>query len=346
LPLFLWSREETKESEKASATNIQRRVGFRIYMRRGWFRSGKDELFAVVLQSDIDGAANEDQKLPPVPVTHWGSDPIWHDRNPIRRQPKLSDFLGAARAVTACPKPTVYDPAAPPVPLPAVIVCGVASTPCLVAARDGEILPAPVLPGEIVTGESSRDENRAADGYGPDLAPEKEIRVDVAAFAVRRDATKDLLYADVEMRNIGAYMPFVRFAVARYQENSAKYCALSPISLVDYVQANPERVISIVRSTDKHQVTAAVTVSGPGKGDDARGYQENLLKIYRILEGGTMEQYPLEVKGRWTPAVEGFEAFQWQFQLVGTSGNAYLLQELESLPGATMRVTFSQRVIL
>ncbi|RWD16085.1 MAG: hypothetical protein EOS75_30055 [Mesorhizobium sp.] len=348
LPLFLWERQEGKAGPAGgSTTNIRRRAGFRIYMRRGWYRSGKDEQLAIILQSEVPGAANAGDDPAPIPVTHWGSDPIWHDRNPIRRQPRLRDCLSATALVKACPAPAEFDKKSPAIPQAAVTQCGDDVTPCVVSARDGVILPAPVLPIEIETAEGDDravDNRRAADGYGPDLAPEQELRVDVAAHIVNLDAARDVLYADVELADVGAYTPFVRFALARYQRHSAKYCCLSPISLVDYLQINPERTISIVRSAGG-KAKSTVTVSGPAKGDLALGQSENILRVYRVNDDDVLEQYPMEVMGKWLAPSEGPAIFQWEFEVATNAKTKHFLEEVEILPGGE-RIIFSEKVDL
>ncbi|ARS71083.1 hypothetical protein [Sinorhizobium meliloti] len=349
LPLFLWSRKDLLEEGKAQSLSIRRRAGFRIYMRRGWFRTGKDETLAIVFQSDVEGAANKDPKLPPVPVTHWGSDPIWHDKNPVRRQPRLTDCLGAVHLVSACPAPAVYDPATPPVPSPAQTMCGATTTPCLISARDGVPLPPPILPAEILTGNGNGEHLegiRTSDAYSADLPPEQELRVDIASYAVECDFEKDLLFADIEIQDVAAYMPFVRFAVARYQPQSAKYCSLSAIVLVDYVQLSPNRTVSIVRSTDSAAGSAKVTISGPAKGDRLLGYPENVIRVYRLL-GDVRDQYPLEVQGEWLPAgSDGVLIFQWQFETDDQLRGELFLEEWEKLPGEGERIVFSAKIFV
>ena len=224
---------------------------------------------------------------------------------------------------------------------------------CLLAARDGIPLPPPVLPtGGVDTsqGETSTEppeKNLKSDGYGPDLPPDEELRVDIAAYAVGCDFEKDLLYAHIELKSPGAYTPFVRFALARYQKNSAKYCALSSIVYVDYVQLTPNRIVSITRLSESPEAPRQITVSGPGKGDETLGHRTNILRIYRLTDRRVREQYPLEVKGEWTPTTESSVAlFQWQFELTEISGVRYLIEEYEINQDGTERITFSEEVTL
>ena len=58
------------------------------------------------------------------------------------------------------------------------------------------------------------------------------------------DATRDLWYADIQVAapgggELGSYMPFIRFALARYQPHSIDGAHLSKIVTVDYAQIAP-----------------------------------------------------------------------------------------------------------
>ncbi len=354
LPHFF--RKERVDTDPMT-TSTAREAGFTVFMKRGWFRSGQDERLGVVLQSAVDGAANTNPNLPPVPITEWGSDPTILDRNPIKEQPALNDFLNTVDLVTACPMPADFDPNDPPVPDPLVLKCDDPVEGCIVSVRDGVALPPLVPPVEVVEPQGlEQSENpqqepeaktRENDGYGPDLAPEQELRVDVATYAVECDFRKDLLYAEVRVKQPGAYAPFVRFALARYQKNSAKYCALSSIVHVDYVQLTPDRVVSVTRSGESPQAPRRVVVSGPGRGDDAKGHRTNILRVYRLNDRDVREQYPLEVIGEWVEQTEDtIELFQWEFELSGSDGAKYFLEEFEIWQDGAERMVFSQEVSL
>ena len=345
LPNFLWKQEA---DEDQSTTTTTRMSGFTVYMKRGWFRSGREERLAVVMQSDVEGAANVNRDLAPVPVTVWGSDPTIYDENPIARQPVLEDCLSAVEWVKACPAPKDFDSQKPPTPSPEITKCSAYGTRCLVSPRDGVPLPPPVLAAEIENASEEEatdelvDKSREADSYGPDLAPDDELRVDIAAYDVNCDFKKDLLYAHVELKSPGAYMPFVRFALARYQKNSAKYCALSSITHVDYVQLAPHRAVTIIRSADSPEAPSRVSVVGPGRGEDSIGHRTNILRVYRLSDRNAREQYPLEVKGQWLSETESVVAlFQWQFELSGAAGDRYFIEEYEIGQDGQERLIFS-----
>lgn len=347
LPSFFW---ENSVDVDQSSSSSKRTAGFTIFMKRGWFKSGRDERLAVVLQSDVEGASNPE--IDPVPVTVWGSDPTIYDKNPIKRQPVLRDCLSAVEWVKACRVPTEGESDGASSSLPEVTKCGSRGAQCLVAARDGVPLPPPVLEGQVDgnLGAAGEDDflpkNRNADSYGPDLLLDDELRVDIAAYDVACDFRKDLLYAHVELESPGAYTPFVRFALARYQRNSAKYCALSSITYVDYVQLAPDRAVTIADDSGGLSDTRLVSVMGPGRGDESIGFRTNVLRVYRLTERGVAEQYPLEVSGKWLQMEGDKSVFHWQFELQTPSGTQYLIEEHEFENDGTTRIIFSQRIKL
>ncbi len=355
LPLFIWEKgEKTADGQEEPTRTIRRRTGFRVYVKRGWFRSGKDERLAVVLQTEADSIFNHGE-IPPqtYPVTQWGSDPIWYDRRPITRQPVLNDFIGTTLKVVGCEpiEDEDFDQNNPPKPSPTITTCASAHDHCLVTSVDGVPLPVPEIPAVVETKKPTPEErklkSREADKQGADLSPENEIVVDIAAYGVECDQEKDLIYADVELKPSCAYMPFVKFALARYQQHSAKYCHMSSIVSADFVQLSPDRFISVkkndVEGLNEDGVTIySIAVSGPAKGYKERGFAENTLRVTKIAENGTLDQYSLELDGAWSSKSE---YFVWSGQVPSKAGNSILIEELELLD-AHKRVVFSTEVKL
>ena len=69
--------------------------------------------------------------------------------------------------------------------------------------------------------------------------------VNVAGHSVGYDADRRLWYCDLEFANPGAYMPFVRLALARYQPSSIAGVELSHVVLADFAQLTPDRSASL-----------------------------------------------------------------------------------------------------
>lgn len=329
LPLFIWEKEEL-ETVDTKRERVRRRTGFRIYLKRGWFKSGKGEKLAVLLQSDAVRAKNSgDLTKSPMPLTHWGSDPTIYEREPITRQLVLTDFIGDVERIKACEIAEEYDVANPPRPAPVITDCSGNTVDCIISSRDGIDLPAPVIPALVEGQRSTRSEqkqkSRAADQQGPDLLPSNEIAMDVAAYEVKCDLGKDLLYVDVEIENPKAYMPFVKFALARYQASSAKYCHLSSAVEADFVQLSPERTLSIAPISSQPQ-DISIVISGSGPGFNERGYQTNVMRVFEVGDGQKFGQIPLEVYAAWD---ESERLLRWEFILNKESGRHFLVQEIE-----------------
>jgi hypothetical protein len=70
---------------------------------------------------------------------------------------------------------------------------------------------------------------------------------------------RGLWFVDVAMDDVPALWPFVRLAVARYQESSIDGCALSPVTLTSWVQPLPARTCTVSRPDAS---TVRVTLTG------------------------------------------------------------------------------------
>ena len=75
VPIFGWEQQETTNVK----TSVRIGNGLRVYLDRGWFSSGEDELLGVVLWPAPPAAppsAAQMETLKPY-FTQWGNDPIW-----------------------------------------------------------------------------------------------------------------------------------------------------------------------------------------------------------------------------------------------------------------------------
>ena len=126
-----------------------------------------------------------------------------------------------------------------------------------VGLRPGVCLPAE--PGEL---PARRSRPRTASRSGPaattsltleELDPSTQVRV--ASHAVgfdppNRPGDPGRWYCDIQLTDhdgneLKAYMPFVRLALARYQEHSIPGCELSRVVLADFAQLSPTRSVTI-----------------------------------------------------------------------------------------------------
>src|SRR5205823_7332312 len=94
--------------------------------------------------------------------------------------------------------------------------------------------------------------------------------VDIATFPVTFDAVRKLWFADIVIDAGGAYFPFVRLALARYQPHAVETTELSRVVVADAVTIAPERTVTVTRAAgDSNRF--AVKVEG-------RTYQANAWK--------------------------------------------------------------------
>ena len=104
------------------------------------------------------------------------------------------------------------------------------------------------------------------------MAEDSSLRVDLVRYTVGReaadgsligwDAERDQWYVDLDVDIDAAYRPFIRLALARYQEGAPAALRLSPVTLLDVVQLDPARTATVaVRKVGSYE--ASVTLAGP-----------------------------------------------------------------------------------
>lgn len=90
IPTFGWQRQ--------TDTNIKRSTrfggGLRIYLERGWWSSGSDELLGVTVYSYANGQVVDYETWKPY-ITEWGGDPIWQTDRLLYSVPGLANLPDA-----------------------------------------------------------------------------------------------------------------------------------------------------------------------------------------------------------------------------------------------------------
>jgi hypothetical protein len=99
--------------------------------------------------------------------------------------------------------------------------------------------------------------------------------LDVMTFPAALDQSKNLLYADVVFSPRKCYRPFVRFALARYQQNALPIAQLSSTVVADFIQLGPERFASIRREGE----ALHVAVTGPASGQTGTPFRSSVVAI-------------------------------------------------------------------
>jgi hypothetical protein len=82
----------------------------------------------------------------------------------------------------------------------------------------------------------------------------------LAIFEPRYDRTLDAWYCDLEFDTGGAYAPFVRLGLVRYQPSSIPHCETSHIVTTSFVQTLPDRALTLIRPDAEH---VSVRMHGP-----------------------------------------------------------------------------------
>jgi hypothetical protein len=261
VPTFGWSRRRDPDG----LHSIHRAGGgLRVYLDGPWHRSGYGEMLAVVLpRADFAGDPDAEPRAKAYKtyVTQWGNDPAWDSAFVRGLAPRSADF---ARSRTA-PDP------------------------------QGKWLP-PGAPAE------ERDQRSGAfrvAGLIPPGIQGQDGAVEIAPHDVAWDAERGLWYADIEIAPGGAYFPFVRLALARYQPTSVDGAHLSSVVLADFAALAPDRWLNVTPTADGR--ARHVTVFGLGY-DDSAGHVEAQrapsMSVIRPLGGGVEMLSPAPVSPR------------------------------------------------
>jgi len=114
----------------------------------------------------------------------------------------------------------------------------------------------------------------------------------VASYPVEFDEDRQLWYADLLIETGGgAYFPFVKLALARYQEHALPGLEIGPIVAADFMQLAPDRSASVVWEGSQafrvHIAGVRSTGNSPG----------------RVVIGSIEEKANRSSDGAWTPTV-------------------------------------------
>jgi hypothetical protein len=94
------------------------------------------------------------------------------------------------------------------------------------------------------------------------LAESPDLKVAVVTFAPNFNMERQLWYFDIELNTRGAYFPFVRLALARFQPATVGDLRLSRVVRTDFAQVSAARTASIVAAS---ATQASVTLVGPAR---------------------------------------------------------------------------------
>jgi len=230
VPTFGWVRARDAAGNPSS---WRRGGGLRVYLDRPWSVSGYGEMLAVVLPpASFAGDPETQPAAEPYNkyVTQWGNDPIWQSRFVSGLAPRRANFPLAR---------TAKDPSGAWLP---------AGAPAQEADQPPGAFP---VTGLVPPGVSS------ALGGSVELAPHD----------VHYDAERRLWYCDIEVDQGGAYWPFIRLALARYQPTSVDGAHLSEVVLADVMPLAADRWLNV--KPTRNERTRRVSVFGIGYSDSS-----------------------------------------------------------------------------
>jgi hypothetical protein len=222
VPTFAWSRDD---DGAGNAVSQRRGGGLRIYLDRPWNASGYGEMLAVVLPpADFTGDPDAMPLGHPLRkyVTQWGNDPVWDSAFVSGIAPSRADFSLAR---------TAPDP-------------------------QGNWLP----PGAPQTELNQPPGDFTVTGLQPPGLSANDLALEIAPHDVAWEDERQLWYCDIAVDPAGAYFPFIRFALARYQPVSTPGAYLSNVVFADFMSLASNRWLVVATTQDP--LSRQVTVTG------------------------------------------------------------------------------------
>ena len=250
----------------ATAKSWRRGGGLRVYLDRSWNQTGYGEMLAVVL---APGSFAGDPETAPAGRPYKGRVTQW-GTDPV---------WDSASVAGLAPKRSAF-PRARTSPDPA-----------------GSWLPA---------GAPATEADQPPGPFSVVALGDVRAPVEVAPHDVAYDAERQLWYCDIEIDHGGAYAPFVRLALARYQPVSVFGCELSDVVLADFMPLVADRWLTVspgrVAGTRRIDVYGIAPVGSSAAQESGR-FAQGAAKV----SGGTVVDVTLE---RLDPSLG--EDFGWQ----------------------------------
>ncbi len=216
-PLLRWEISENAETKTVNRICDT----FRVFFDNDWFSSGEDEKIAVLFDENLHTVSDYTEKI----ISQFGLDPI--TKVDLNTRFKITPDLfhdGKNKTVE-------------------VMRDQIVPNPVFKDAKPGDIIKLPTKPNEKPAEEQIVEE---------DILTTEKISAIVFDVAFSEDKRK--WYADIKLNNEHQlikdnYMPFIKFAICRYQEHSVHNnivdCRFSSVSLTDFSQILPCRTIEI-----------------------------------------------------------------------------------------------------
>lgn len=127
-----------------------------------------------------------------------------------------------------------------------------------------------------------------SDKYTPDATAPEFDAVDIVYVDIGYDPDKDLRFADVVLRPMaGQYKPFVRFALARYNQNAIPGAELSPCVMADWAQPSANRNVLLSHDSAGY----AVTVIADAADGDAKSTRTRFFAHVEYAERHATDEY-------------------------------------------------------
>jgi hypothetical protein len=147
--------------------------------------------------------------------------------------------------------------------------------------------------------------------------------VTVATYPVQFDEDRQLWYADIQVDLGGtAYTPFVRLALARYQEHSLKGYELSHVTAADFMQLEPDRSATVVWGTDSKSFR--VSVSGAVPSSPPQGIRQG-----RVVIGSVEEKAGADEDAAWRPVVVDGKELEQPIPVAARAGDGQFILPTE-----------------
>jgi hypothetical protein len=171
------------------------------------------------------------------------------------------------------------------------------------------------------------------------------IRTDVVAYPVKFDKEKQMWYCDIAINPGKMYLPFIKLALARYQQHSVRKgnddVCLSPVVFADMMQLMPDRSATLAFKNDENNSRFTVTISGVIYNGLERGTRstDTVIKVSFVDTRLAQPVYGL-IDDNTTPQNLIGEAYDIQILPDNITGNRFTISHEFKLPGEYKKAPF------
>lgn len=164
----------------------------------------------------------------------------------------------------------------------------------------------------------------------PQVPEQNANKVMAVAYPVEFDKERQLWFCDIAIDTDQMYFPFIKLALARYQQHSLRTentdCCLSSVVMAGMMQMVPERTATMKVSNESDSVRLTITVSGPVYSERQSKFDVISSLKFSIVDS----MYPQPIQGVLTDGKNRreMEVDHWETNILATDNAFSITHEI------------------